>query len=152
MNTKDNKRHQETLQRVYTAFASMLRKQELNKIAVTELCEVANIDRSTFYANFEDISALTNSYAAEIEKQVAAQSHGEGEFAWIFEYILENKDLFQVYFKPGISQTVTDYKTIFFRNGIYSVAKLWFEDGCTESPQKMGDILKREYEKLFCYA
>ena len=152
MNTKNNKRHQETLQRVYMAFASMLREQERNKISVTELCEAANIDRSTFYANFEDISALANSYAAELEKQVAAQPHVEGEFSWIFEYILENKELFQTYFKLGVSRTATDYKTIFFRNGVNSVAKLWFEGGCMDSPQKMGEILKREYEKLFCYA
>ena len=149
MNKKGNKRHQETLQRIYMAFASMLREQELNKITVTDFCEAANIDRSTFYANFEDISVLANSYAAEIEKQVAAQPHGEGKFAWIFEYILENKDLFLVYFKLGISHTATDYKTIFFRNGIYSVAKLWFEDGCKESPSKMGEIIKREHEKMF---
>lgn len=148
MNMKGNKRHQETLQRIYMAFASMLREQELNKITVTELCEVANIDRSTFYANFEDIPALVNSYAAEIEKQVAAQPHEYGEFAWIFEYILKNKDLFQVYFKLGVSNEPADYKTIFFRNGFYSAAKLWFAEGCKESPQKMGEIIKREYEKL----
>ena len=106
MNTKDNKRHQETIQRVCATFAELLREQELNKLSVTALCEAANIDRSTFYANFEDISALANTYSSEIEKQVVAQPHVEGEFAWIFEYILENKDLFQVYFKLGISQTV----------------------------------------------
>ena len=149
MNTKDNKRHQETLQRLYTAFAALLRDHEQNKVSVTELCEVANIERSTFYANFDNIPALANSYAVEIEKQVAAQPHTEGEFAWIFEYILENKELFQIYFKLGVSRTATDYKTIFFRNGIYSVAKLWFEDGCKESPRKMEEIIKREYKKLF---
>lgn len=148
MNTKDNKRHQETLQRIYTAFAALLRDQELNKISVTELCEAANIERSTFYANFDNIPALANRYAAEIEKQVAAQPHTEGEFAWIFEYILKNKELFRIYFKLGVSQTATDYKTIFFRNGIYSVAKLWFEDGCIDSPQKMGNIIQREFQKL----
>ena len=149
MNAKNNKRHQETLQRIYTTFAALLRDQELNKISVTELCEIATIERSTFYANFEDISALANSYAAGIEKQVTAQPHTEGEFAWIFEYILENKELFQIYFKLGVSRTATDYKTIFFRNGVYSIAKLWFEDCCKESPQKMAEIIKREYEKLF---
>ena len=97
MNTKDNKRHQETLRRIYTTFGALLREQELNKISVTELCEIANIERSTFYANFEDIPALANA---------------------------------------------------FFRNGIYSVAKLWFEAGCTESPQKMGEITQREPTKL----
>jgi AcrR family transcriptional regulator len=149
MNTKDNKRHQETIQRVYATFAELLREQELNEISVTELCERANIERSTFYANFEDISALANTYSSEIEKQVAALPHEEGEFSWIFEYILENKDLFQVYFKLGLSQTASDYKMLFFRNGVYSVAKLWFEDGCIGTPQKMGEIIRREYVKLF---
>ena len=124
MNTKDNKRHQETIQRVYSTFAELLQEQELNEISVTELCKRANIERSTFYANFEDISALANTYSSEIEKQVAALPHEEGEFSWIFEYILENKDLFHVYFKLGTSQTASDYKTLFFRNGVYSVAKL----------------------------
>ena len=149
MNTKDNKRHQETIQRVYATFAELLREQELNEISVTELCESANIERSTFYANFEDISALANTYSSEIEKQVAALPHEEGEFSWIFEYILENKNLFQVYFKLGLSQTAADYKMLFFRNGVYSVAKLWFEDGCIDTPQKMGEIIQREYKKLF---
>ena len=149
MNTKDNKRHQETIQRVYSTFAELLQEQELNEISVTELCESANIERSTFYANFEDISALANTYSSEIEKQVAALPHEEGEFSWIFEYILENKDLFHVYFKLGTSQTASDYKTLFFRNGVYSVAKLWFEDGCIDTPQKMGEIIQREYVKLF---
>ena len=43
MNTKDNKRDQETIQRVYATFAELLREQELNEISVTELCESANI-------------------------------------------------------------------------------------------------------------
>ena len=90
MNTKGNKRHRETIQRVYATFAELLREQELNKLSVTALCETANIDRSTFYANFEDISVLANTYSSEIEKQVAAQPHVEGEFAWIFKYILES--------------------------------------------------------------
>ena len=149
MNTKDNKRHQETLQRIYTAFAALLRDQELNKFSITELCEVANVERSTFYANFGDISDLANAYAERIERQVAAQPHEEGEFAWIFEYILKNKELFRIYFKLGTNQSATDYKMLFFRNGVHSVAKLWFEDGCKESPQKMADIIKREYKKLF---
>jgi|GEM_PF-3541621 len=35
MNTKENKRHQETLRRIYTTFGALLREQELNKISVT---------------------------------------------------------------------------------------------------------------------
>ncbi len=96
--------------------------------------------------NLEQMKTIS---PAEIEKQLLAQPHTEGEFAWIFEYILENKDLFRIYFSMELSPIEADYKTIFFRNGAYSVAKLWFEGGCTDSPQKMGELLKKEYIKLF---
>ena len=133
---------------IENVFMSLLREKEIKEISVTELCEAAKIDRSTFYANYEDISALANEITAKIEKQLEEQPHTDGEFAWIFEYIVANKDIFDTYFKLGISQAKTDYKMLFFRTGAYSVAKMWFDGGCIESHEQMGEILKREYSKL----
>lgn len=99
MNVKNNRRHQETIDNIENAFVSLLRDKELNKISVTELCEAAKIDRSTFYANYEDISALANDVATKIEEPLKEQPHTDGEFAWIFEYIQANKDVFDIYFK-----------------------------------------------------
>ena len=62
MNIMDNQRHQETLQRIDAAFATMLQEQELNQISITDLCERAEIERSTFYANYEDIDTLAAAY------------------------------------------------------------------------------------------
>ena len=126
----------------------MLKDNELKEISVTELCKTAGIDRSTFYANYEDVSVLANEYAAKIEKQLEEQPHIDGEFAWGFEYIKANKDMFEIYFKLGISRAKSNYKVIFFRTGAYSVAEMWFDSGCTESPKKMSEIIKREYRKI----
>ena len=123
--------------------------KELRDITVTDICEIAGIERSTFYAHYNDVAALANDYAAQIEKQVSEQPHKENDFSWIFEYIKEHPDFFKIYFKLGVSQVSSDYKTIFFRNGAYSVAKMWFEDGCVESSEQMGVIIKREYEKIY---
>ena len=149
MNTKNNKRHQGTIAAIEKAFVSLIKETEINKISITDLCATAGIDRSTFYANYEDVSALANEMTAKIEKQLEEQPHTDGEFAWIFEYIKANKEMFEIYFKLGSSKTTPDYKMIFFRTGAYSVAKLWFDGGCKESPSRMGEILKREYNKLF---
>ena len=149
MNVKNNRRHQETIDNIENAFVSLARDKELNKISATELCEAAKIDRGAFYANYEDISDLANEVSAKIEKQLKEQPHTDGEFAWIFEYIGANKNVFEVYFKLGISQAKADYKALFFRNGAYSVAKMWFEGGCIECPDQMGEILKREYLKIY---
>ena len=131
------------------AFFSLLQDKELSKITVSDICKAADINRSTFYEKYDDISNLADAYAKEIEKQIAEQPHTEGEFAWLFEYAKANSDMFNLYFKLGISKGDGEYKTIFFKNGVYSVLKMWLEGGCVESVEQMNQIIKREYDKVF---
>ena len=149
MNTKNDQCHQDTIAAIEAAFIALLNEKELKDISVSELCEKAEISRSTFYENYADIFALANACAEKIEKSVAEQPHTNGEFAWIFDYIKSNADVFEIYFKLGMSKKSADYKTLFFRNGVYAVAKMWFEGGCVEPPEQMGEIIKREYKKAF---
>ena len=149
MNTPNNKRSLATEECLNNTLMALLKDKELADISVTELCEAAGIDRSTFYAHYEDVFALGNACAADIEKRLSEVSHFADDFAWVFEYIKDNPEVFSVYFKLGVSKTTGDYKEIFFRNGAYSVAKMWFDGGCVESTEQMGEIVKREYLKLF---
>ena len=149
MNVTNNKRHQETIAAIDRAFLSLLKEKDLKEISVSELCEKAEVNRSMFYDNYTDMFTLANVYVEKIEKQVEDQLHADGEFAWIFEYIKANTDVFEIYFKLGISKKSADYKTLFFRNGVYAVAKMWFEGGYGEPPELMGEIVKREHSKLF---
>ena len=149
MNTTNNKRSLATEECLKNALIALLKDKELADISITELCNVADIERSTFYAHYEDVSALGNACAADIEKRLSEVSHSADDFAWIFEYIKDHPEVFSVYFKLGVSKTTGDYKKIFFRTGAYSVAKMWFDGGCVESTEQMGEIVKREYLKLF---
>ena len=149
MNTRNNQRRRETIAAIDAAFVSLLKGKELKDISVSELCERADVNRSTFYENYADVFALANTCSEKIENQVANQPHTNGEFAWIFDYIKANSDVFEIYFKLGISKKSADYKTLFFRNGVYAVAKIWFDEGCKEPPEQMGEIVKREYMKIY---
>ena len=149
MNTPNNKRYRDMTESINAAFASLLQNKEPRDITVTDICEIAGIERSTFYAHYNDVAVLANDYAAQIEKQVSEQQHTDDDFSWIFDYIKKHPDLFKNYFKLGVSQVSSDYETIFFRNGAYSVAKMWFDGGRIESSEQMGKIIKREYEKLY---
>lgn len=148
MNTPNNKRSLETEECLKNTLISLLKDKELADISVTELCEAADVNRSTFYAHYDDVASLANACAAQIERQVSEQPHIDGDFSWLFEYIKEHHDFFNIYFKLGVSQISNDYKAIFFRHGVYSVIKMWFEDGCLESVEQMNAIIKREYEKI----
>ena len=149
MNTKNDQCHQDTIAAIEAAFIALLNEKELKDISVSELCEKAEISRSTFYENYTDVFSLANVCAEKIEKCVAEQIHVDGEFAWIFDYIKTNSVVFEIYFKLGMSKKSADYKNLFFRNGVYAVAKMWFEGGCVEPPEQMGKIILREYEKIF---
>lgn len=147
MNVANNKRRQDTLQKIEDVFVTLLQEKSLHEVEVSELCKLAQIDRSTFYAHYEDVSALANTFSEKTEEFVLAQPHGEEDYSWIFACIKEHPQRFTAYFKLGIREVKADYKTLFLRSAVHGVAKLWFENGCIESAEKMGNLIMREISK-----
>ena len=147
MNTPNNKRGQETVQKIDEAFITLLQEKLLHEVGVSELCELAQINRSTFYAHYNDVEALANAFAEKTEKMVQARSGATEDYAWIFACIKEHPRHFNAYFKLGIRTVNADYKTLFLRSAVHGVAKLWFENGCIESSEKMGNLIMREISK-----
>lgn len=68
MNTKKNQHYQKTHQAIQDAFLSLLAKKDFSKISVREICKVAQINPSTFYAHYETVTFLLNEIA-EISRQ-----------------------------------------------------------------------------------
>lgn len=51
---------QNTSEKMYKALIDLLKEKRVEEISVTELCIVADVNRSTFYAHFETIGDLLN--------------------------------------------------------------------------------------------
>ena len=80
MNTPNNKRYQDIAESINVAFGSLIQDKELRNITVTDICELAGIERSTFYAHYKDVATLANAYSAQIEKQKSELPHKEDDF------------------------------------------------------------------------
>ena len=143
MNTEMNKRRLATMDRIEAEFFRLVQHKSLKEISVADLCERAEINRSTFYANYNDLNALAAAWCRKIEKQVAELPHEDGDYAWLFEYVHANKEVFSVYFKLAMPPEAKDYQSAFRRRGIYAVVKAWFENGCREYTTHMGNLLNR---------
>ena len=70
MNTPNNKRRKKVRTKIIKAFVNIIQEKELNEISVSEICKLAHLNRSTFYANYIDIYDLAEKVAYEIESEV----------------------------------------------------------------------------------
>lgn len=101
----DNRRVRMTKKLMKDALLELLEQHPLNKITVTDVCQSADVNRSTFYAYYEDVEALM----LDIENDVLAQLPGSPERPDIysdekflrtlkvfFDYVRENERLFRI--------------------------------------------------------
>ena len=87
-------------------FAELLyEKRNIHKICVTELVQRAGINRSTFYAHYNDIWDVAEDIKSQTlhaffeNKTLTATSDIEPFFDEIYKYIKQNDDLFRLMFR-----------------------------------------------------
>lgn len=66
MNKEESRRVRMTKSLLHNALIELLREQPLEKTTVTDVCRQADVNRSTFYAYYRDVSQLLH----EIEEEV----------------------------------------------------------------------------------
>lgn len=169
MNTTNNKRRRESIEKIEKAFVQLLQSKELKNITVADLCKETGLNRSTFYANFLDIYDLADKLRAQLEREFSALFADYDYFnersgaLKMFTHIKENQIFYTTYFKLCYDEShkisIYDskraekeqidrnlkYHIEFFRSGLNTIIKMWLSDGCKESPEEMADVLKQEY-------
>lgn len=172
MNTPNNKRRKASQNRIQQAFVQLLEEKELHKISVTDICKLAEVNRTTFYANYLDIYDLADAVQDTLEQEVATlyqeerdRSYNSNNFLKLFRHIYENQSLYKTYFKLGADRRFKlvqydteqamqyynnqymEYHVEFFRNGLNAVVKKWLENGCKETPEEINEVIMMEYKK-----
>ena len=59
-------RIEKTRQSIINAFIELRSHKELERITIKELCEKAQINKSTFYAHYQDIYHLSDTLETEV--------------------------------------------------------------------------------------
>lgn len=148
----------------------LLQEQKLEKITVSDIIKQAELNRSTFYANYMDIYDLADKTRQNLEQDFSAlfvdydYFNERGGALKMFTHIKENQLFYKTYFKlcyddrylisiydprraeqEQLDAGLIKYHIEFFRNGLNAIIKLWLASGCQESPEEMAEMLKREY-------
>ena len=107
MNKANNQRVKETHRRIIEAVYRMLleEKKPLAKITVRDVCERAEIHRSTFYAHYQDIYDVVERVEKNMSvlltetflHQLDEGAHAETCYESLFAFIAEHRGFYRVY-------------------------------------------------------
>ncbi len=171
MNVKNNRRRQESREKIEKVFVELLQTRQISQISVSEICKLTGLNRSTFYANYEDIYALADSIREKLEGEVQAlfdnnvsSKFNASDYLRLFYHIRDNQLFYKTYFKLGydtqqfsLADLAEEYKIFpdeymlyhieFFRAGFNAIVKRWLQGGCRETPEEIGQVLKSEYSQ-----
>ena len=170
MNTKNNKRKRESKEKIKKEFINLIQTKELNQISVSDICKRAELNRTTFYANYADIYELADSVRQELEDNLSViyaeeieNRYNSHNFLKLFCHIAENQLIYKTYFKLGYDNNYkilqydtelaqklfgnrfVNYHCEFFKSGITAVIKMWLANGCKETPEEIYEIVRDEY-------
>lgn len=171
MNTPNNKRKKESIERIERVFIDLLQTKQLAEISVSDICKRAGLNRTTFYANYADIYGLADSIRDKLENNLSDLYRNEitggfnsNNYLKLFRHIKDHPIFYKTYFKLGYDDNYKiftydtrlaqqhfqnrfiEYHMEFFKSGITKIIKLWLQNGCKESPEEMYEIIKSEYQ------
>jgi len=167
---KEDRRIRHTKERITSAMLKCLCQNKPGNITVKEICELADINRSTFYAHYKNPIELFEEIEREALEGIASQLKElkknnpdyKGFLVGILGYISEHKETFLAIMKSEskifeeanlslIGGTKFDfshipsedmpYAEIFYINGMLSIVEKWLEDGTKISPKHMAELI-----------
>ena len=175
MNTKNNKRYKLSSDKIETSFLSLILNHKYEDITISQICDHANINRSTFYTHYDDINDLIIKIENKFAKGMASifnfglrQTHEA--FIEMFSFVKNNYYFYKAFLSipyTTIAETNTKsnilanikqndttpysndinliYRATFFGAGIKEICRMWLERDCKETPEQMAELLYEEY-------
>ncbi|MGN0813763.1 MAG: TetR/AcrR family transcriptional regulator [Candidatus Coproplasma sp.] len=111
---KPNQRIVNTKNLIYSAFLSLLKKKDVRRISIRELCEKAGINRSTFYnhygSQYDVLAEMEDVYLGEIAKamehaDVRSKDSVHSRVAIVLQFMLDNLELSSMLINNNVEET-----------------------------------------------
>lgn len=118
-----------TKQSLAQALKQQMKHKQLSKITITELCDICQINRKTFYYHFEDIYDLLKwtleQEAVEVVKNFDLVVNTEEALRFVMAYADENKDIIN----SALDSMGHEEIQRFFYNDLFNVIYGAIEEG-----------------------
>lgn len=107
---KKNRRVQESKKKIHSSLIKLADQYGIDAVTIKDICEDADINRSTFYMHYEDLQALINEIENEFANHIIEgiqdyhyDTNSLSSYQNFFQTIKDNSDLLFFIFSPGSS-------------------------------------------------
>jgi len=160
---KNNRRAQYTRQVIQDSVLSLLENKAIGNIKVTEICKMADINRTTFYRYYDDIFECVESIETEFIESIDTDDNMKPveAFEKLLNAFYNQKRLSNLVFVEGktklidrIQQTIENgaagkpkineydkYQEVYMMSGMMAIMKRWVKDGMSETPKELSKII-----------
>lgn len=118
MNTKNNRRAQNTQDGIKQTLLGLLDRMDILNVTVSKLCEAAQVNRSTFYSHYDNVADIMEEIERETGENLLERFTGENfdenmlfsmeHLAIVLEHIKENQNFYRAYFSQSTAQKQLD--------------------------------------------
>lgn len=172
-----DKRTIRTTRKLQKALIELLMQKPINHISVCQLCQTAEVNRSTFYVYYKGIDELMEEIEQDamecIEEIVQDNPGGVEQLRHLMRFISENQKLYRVVLQYSVNALAnfshimqtrfhhkrnlsgaqrdmpeTPYLYELLYTGTLGVIQKWLENDCREKPEMIADMVWRTV--LFC--
>ncbi|MBU1144736.1 MAG: TetR/AcrR family transcriptional regulator C-terminal domain-containing protein [Firmicutes bacterium] len=167
---KENQRVRITKMMLKSSLVDLMKTKSIFKISIKEICEKAEMNRSTFYkyynTEFDLLKDIENEYLLTIETYIS-QINNENVLTKLLEYVIDNIEVFKLFlneipensfFEKLIEMCLENmaYQKVIIKDerknsneylykfiifGSLSVVKNWISKENRELPSEMNDIM-----------
>lgn len=155
-----------TLNVIKQALLSLLKEKKIENITVREICQMAEINRTTFYRNYDNqyalLESLQNNILKEIKTAITKQKPNPNElYLLMLDLIYQNRDEWLILMSenadPRITRKITHFISDYFNvsdksgdgkmkyryilSGSAGLLEYWIGSGMKESPETMANYL-----------
>lgn len=159
---RNNRRAKYTQKVIREAVLSLLQRKAVEAITVTEVCELADINRTTFYRYYKDIPDCEDQIETEFidSLKIPEDFTPFQSLEALLTRFYENPKLSNLAFvegktrllekmqqvldpRPSPVTNVNTYQGIYVMAGLQNVLKSWVKRGMPESPHELTSIVER---------
>lgn len=158
--TKNNKRAQQTKKNIQKTVLSLLQQKKVDAITVTEVCQKAKVNRTTFYRYYDDIYMCVDKIESEFLNSVDLPQ-GISPVKAIRNLLTgfyENPQISNLVFVEGKTKLLdkmhnsmnhslerpsvfNEYQDTFIMLGMQGILKRWVKNGMKETPDELTQII-----------